>query len=174
MNQWFLTIEYTQWKHHIYKSSKVSVLIKNLLISQEWNLKHIMKYFENNNYQFKKQNITKREIEHEIKFLVFELLVNTRVISAILSFKYSLFQVIKFKDFLFLKIMMNDLKWIKKLIKQKINWYDECQTLYDDTWSLLTLTSLIFLQRDARSCCESTNYMSFALFSLNQEKNVVD
>ncbi len=84
--------------------------MKNLLISQERDLEHIMKYLESNNRWFKKQNITRREIKHEIKFLVFELLINTRVISAILSFKYSLFRVIKFENLFFLKTMMNDSK----------------------------------------------------------------
>ncbi len=174
LSQRFLAIEFIQWKRHTYESSKVSVLMKNLSISQERGLKHIVKYLESNNRRFKKQNITRREIKHEIKFLVFELLVDTRVISAILSFKYSLFRAIKFEDLLFLKTMMNDSKWIKKLVKQKIDWYDECQTLYDDTWSLLTLTLLIFLQCDARSCRESTNHMSLAFLSLNHEKSVVD
>jgi len=86
------------------------VLVKNLSISQERGLRHIVKYLESNNRRFKKQNITRREIEHEIKFLVFELLVGTRVISAILSFKYSLFRAIKFEDLFFLKTMMNDSK----------------------------------------------------------------
>lgn len=148
--------------------------MKNLSISQEQDLEYIMKYLESNNRRFKKQNITRREIEHEIKFLVFKLLVDTRVISAILSFKYSLFRAIKFEDLLFLKTMMNDSKWVKKLVKQKTDWYDKCQTLYDSTWSLLTLTPLIFLQRDARSCCKSTNHMTLALLSLNQGKSVVD
>jgi len=86
------------------------MLVKNLSISQEQDLEYIMKHLESNNRRFKKQNITRREIEHEIKFLVFKLLVDTRVISAIFSFKYSFFQAIKFEDLLFLKTMMNDLK----------------------------------------------------------------
>jgi len=133
LSQRSLADEYIQWERHTYGSSKVSVLVKDLSVSQERGLGHIVEYLESNNRRFKKQDITRRGIEHGIKFLVFELLVGTRVISAILSFKYSLFRAVKFEDLPFLKTMMNDSEWIKELVEQKADWYDECQTLYDGT-----------------------------------------
>ncbi|KAL9099828.1 MAG: hypothetical protein Q9163_004722 [Psora crenata] len=165
LSQRSLAIEYTQWERHTYGSSKVSVLVEDLSVSQERGLGHIVEYLESNNCRFKKQDITRRGIEHGIKFLVFELLVGTRVISAILSFKYSLFRAVKFEDLPFLKTIVDDSKWVKELVGQKAGWYDECQSRYDAWCKKLSRTN------NPYEPCSSPSEPSGKRRRLNQDAN---
>lgn len=133
LSQRSLAIEYIHWERKQYGSSRVSELAKNLSISQGRGGCHIMKYLERNNHRFKNQDVTRKGINHGIKLLVFEQLVGTMAISAILSFRYRLFRAVKFEDLPFLKTMLDDSEWVTELVGQKAGWFDGCQTQYDGT-----------------------------------------
>lgn len=154
LSQRSLAIEYSQWEHCTYGSSKVNELAEDLSISRERGLGHIKQYLKRNDHRFKNQQVTRTGIEHGIKMLVFERLLGKRAISAILSFKYRRFRAIKFEELIFLVTIVNQKKWVAELLEQKAEWLDGCQHQYDGTWLMLELASLIFVQRGAMGCHE--------------------
>lgn len=68
---------------------------------------------------------------HGIKLLVFEKLVDTSGISAILSFGYHEFRAVKYKELAFLKEMVDKSKWIKELVNWKAAWLNGYQIQYN-------------------------------------------
>lgn len=86
-----------------------------------------------NKDRFINQRATRTGVEHGIKLLVFEELLRTKTISAILSFVYRRFQSVKFTELPCLKEIVNRLEWVKEVAEQKADWLDGCQNQYDGT-----------------------------------------
>ena len=126
-----LATEYIQWESQRYGSSRVKELAENLSSSQERSSGHIKEYLEGNKYRFQDQRVTRNGMEHGIKLLVFERLLETRGISAILSFRHHRFRAIKYDDLAILTKLVNDSPWITTLARSKAAWLDGCQNLYD-------------------------------------------
>ncbi len=148
LSQRSLAIEYSQWEYCTYNSSRVSELAEDLSTAQEKAAGHIEEYVNFSN-RFMNKQVTRTGIEHGIKMLVLERLLGKRAISAILSFKYTRFRVVKFEDLDCLVRGMNQTGWIMELVENKADWLDGCQSQYDGTYSVLELAPLICVQRGA-------------------------
>ena len=98
LSQRFLAIKYSLWENCTYKSSRVSELVEDLATAQEKAAGHIKEYINLNGHRFINTQITRTRIEHGIKMLVLEKLFGKKAISAILSFKYKRFRVVKYKN----------------------------------------------------------------------------
>ena len=149
LGQRSLAKEYIQWEDCTYHSSRVSELAEDLSTAQEKSAGHINAYIGLNSHRFINQQVTRTGLEHGIKLLVLERLLGKRAISAILSFKYRRFRVVKYKDLDSLVRGMNQIGWIMKLVGKKAEWLDGCQNEYDGIYSALKLAPLTFVQHGA-------------------------
>ena len=163
LSQRSLAIEYTRWEICVHRSSRVGELVENSYLEGR-NNGHITEYLDVNKDRFKNQQVTRTGIEHGIKLLVFERLLGTSGISAILSFRYRRFRMVKYQDLAFLKTMVNQSSWLATLVEQKADWLDNCQSCYDGMWLLAPLAPLTFLQ------CRVTAYQAIACVK-NQTEN---
>ena len=154
LSQRSLAIEYSQWENCTYKSSRVSELVEDLATAQEKAAGHIKEYINLNGHRFINTQVTRTGIEHGIKMLVLERLLGKRAISAILSFKYRRFRVVKYEDLDSLVRGMKQTGWIMELAEKKADWLDGCQNQYDGMYSVLELAPLNFVQHGAVTYCE--------------------
>lgn len=93
--------------------------------------------------------------------LVLERLLGKRAISAILSFKYRRFRVVKYEDLDSLVRGMKQTGWIMELAEKKADWLDGCQNQYDGMYSVLELAPLTFVQHGAVTYREGRARVSF-------------
>ncbi len=160
LSQRSLAIEYSQWENCTYKSSRVSELVEDLATAQEKAAGHIKEYINLNGHRFINTQVTRTGIEHGIKMLVLERLLGKRAISAILSFKYRRFRVVKYEDLDSLVRGMKQTGWIMELAEKKADWLDGCQNQYDGMYSVLELAPLTFVQHGAVTYREGRAHVS--------------
>ena len=69
----------------------------------------------------------RKYIQYGVKAIVFERLCQNEVVSAVISFAYSKFRTLKFKEVPELQKNLHTCAWIAKLLSQKGHWYQQCQ-----------------------------------------------
>ena len=154
LSQRSLATEYVQWEDCTYRSSRVSELAKDLSTAQETHAGHIQEYLDLNSHRFINKEVTRAGLKHGIKLLVLERLLGQRAISAILSFKYTLFRAVKYEDLNSLVRGIDQIRWILELVEKKADWFDSCQNQYNSMFSLLELAQLNFVQHGVVKCPE--------------------
>ena len=93
--------------------------MEDLATAQEKAAGHIKEYINLNGHRFINTQVTRTGIEHGIKILILERLLGKRAISAILSFKYRRFRVVKYEDLDSLVRGMKQTGWIMELAEKK-------------------------------------------------------
>lgn len=132
LGQRFLALKYISWKTQIFDTFKVLELADNSKHSQHRKSGKIGQYLQTNRNRFVNTKIVRTNIERGIKFLVFEKLTDTIMISIIVNFCASKFRSIKYNEMRSLGTRLNTIKWIETLTNQKTDWFQKCQKYYDD------------------------------------------
>ncbi len=126
-----LASEFGDWEFQVHGSRRVEELVIHHTYAQEKTKGHINEYLKRNTRRFIDQRLTRKGIVHGIKLLVFEKMVGTRGISAILSFGNTKFRAVKYEELVSLREMVDKSKWIKALAQTKAAWLDGCQIQYN-------------------------------------------
>jgi len=126
-----LASEFGDWELQVHGSKRVEELVMDHTYAQEKTNGHIKEYLKCNTDRFIDQSLTGKGIVHGIKLLVFEKMVGTSGISAILSFGNTKFRAVKYGDLASLRKMVEKSEWIRALAHEKAAWLDKCQTQYD-------------------------------------------
>ena len=143
LSQRSLTIEYNQWELDTFGTSKLDELQYNLACSKDRKSGHITEYVEMTD-QFVDKATAIKGINHGIKLLVIERLLNTNSISAILIFGYRSLRLINSKDFDYLTTQLKSLDWVAAILKHKVDWFNNCQKIYDGMRLLVNISTAHF------------------------------
>jgi hypothetical protein len=126
-----LASEFGDWEFQMHGSRRVEELVMHHTYAQEKTKGHINQYLQCNTHRFIDKHLTGKGIVRGIKLLVFEKMVGTSGISAILSFGNTKFRAVKYGELASLREMVDKSKWIKALAQRKAAWLDGCQVKYD-------------------------------------------
>ena len=131
-----LALSFCRWQFEIYGTSRVGELANNLSAAQTRQDGYIKQYLDANSNRFPDQRARKAatdKISLGTKYLVFELLLRIKSISAILIFEHSRFRGIKFEKLNDLMNLVRSTSWIMELAKRREKWFDECLEQYNST-----------------------------------------
>ena len=130
LRQRSLAIEFEKWEQATYGTSTVHKWAR-YLAKADRKLGHMTEFLEINMHRFRKISAARNGLQHGIKLLVCERLLNGTGVSALLIFEYSRLRLIKFRELDAFKDAVKNSQKIKKLADQKADWVDDCQKCYD-------------------------------------------
>ena len=130
LRQRSLAFEFEKWEQATYGTSTVQKWAR-YLAKADRKLGHMTEFLAINMHQFRKISAARNGLQHGIKLLVCDKLLNGTGILALLIFEYSRIRSIKFRELDAFKDAVKDSQKIKKLADQKADWVDDCQKCYD-------------------------------------------
>ena len=123
-----LALDYEKWEEANFDMSTISTILDELKNQSQSASGHISTYVSKLDFMNKEATI--RDIRYGIKMLVFERLCEMSVVSALLSFTYTRFRNLKYKDLPEFQSILTNSPWISTLV-QKERWYQQCQEIFD-------------------------------------------
>lgn len=129
LSQRSLAIQFNKWELVTYEMSEIRRQASHLSKEPARKLGYVVKFIKK--HGFKKRSVIRLGIQHGIKLLICEKLLNKTEISAILIFKYTQFRSIKLPDLSDLENAIKNTIKIKELVSLNANWIDRCQKYYD-------------------------------------------
>lgn len=129
LSQRSLAIQFNKWELVTYEMSEIGRRASYLLKEPARKLEHVAKFIKK--HGFKKRSTIRLGIQHGMKLLICEKLLNGTGISAILIFRYIQFRLIKLSDLSGLENAIKNAIKIKELVSLNADWIDRCQKCYD-------------------------------------------
>ena len=94
---------------------------------------HVTQYLRSGTHRFANLKTMKVGIQHGIKMLVVDRLLENKAISLILCLKSRRFYSVRFGDLETLVKIIKQKEWIAALLQQKADWFEDCQRKYNGT-----------------------------------------
>ena len=129
LSQWSLAIQFDRWELATYETSEVGRRASRPSEKPALRRGRITKFLEK--HRFRSGSAARHGIEHGMKLLICERLLNRTGISAIFIFRYTELRLIKFSDLSGLKTAIENATNIKELVNSNIDWIDPCQKCYN-------------------------------------------
>ena len=129
LSQRSLAIQFNEWELATYKTSEIRKRASRPAENPARKLGRIAKFLQK--HRFRNGSAARHGIEHGMKLLICEKLLNGTGISAILIFKYAQLRILKFSDLSGLRAAIENATNIKELLNSNVDWIDRCQKCYD-------------------------------------------
>ncbi len=168
-----LALEYKKWELAKFHISQVCDLLGDVRqdrpnVARDGHFTRVR-----NQYGFTIKKTASKAIRYGIKLLILKRLCQKTVVSAVLTFAYSEFRDMKFKELPLLGIMTESVPWISTNLSENEHWYEQCQKKYNGKYTHKLRNKRLF-ERDISSSESNTKRLKSIQEQYANESSVIN